>query len=673
MSSQLSHPSENFPVSSSDAARPVATFQQLQQLLQQSLRDLHGDANDLESTQERELSQALQQLTEKLRGILAEASNSEVPEDWEISSSTSPPESLQPVSMPQTPIHVMTSCEGVVLMANDAAIKALDFDPLDIGTVSLAERIPHEEWRFIRQHLRTMEPPQGSVSWIVSLALSKGNVGSLKKLTCVVTPMWDQSGKVTVWHWDLQEHLREAPTFSLSQLVPELEAGLFNGRSVEDCLGKICHELVQTFGYPFVWIATVKNGHRVRLRAKALTAGLDWNGQGQGWWARISRQGTLAQACLASEGTLVSGDAPHTGEFSWFPAGFQCQEAYCLPLSGLGETAGLLVVCSAIPQGFDLPVREWLQSLGRQIERLMARGLEIEQLRLHSAVIGAVHDAVCVTDPQGRIEWVNHAYTKLLGPEGYQVVGTSLSSFPHAQLQEVRSTLHGTSTAMSCVRTEVMEKGRNGESIVLEQVLTPLVDAQGKTTHFVILLHDVTARTVTEMQMKHQAYHDALTDLPNRIMFEDRLQLAVAQARRSGGLLALLFLDLDNFKSINDQYGHQMGDRLLRIVAKRLVTCVRTTDTVSRLSGDEFTIILQGLDRIQDIRQVAQKIVDRLTPPIQLAGHNISVQTSIGIAVYPKDSTNIRQLLATADQAMYRAKGYGGKCWYFATPEWNLE
>ena len=670
MSSQLSHSSEDFPASSTNVTRPSATFQQLQQLLQQSLRDLDSEPNDLESRQERDLSQALERLTGRLRDILAESPSPSDLDEWGISSSSSPPKVLESVPLPRGPMHVLTSCDGVIQMANDAAVDALDLDRLSIGTVSFAERIPCEEWRLIRQHLKTMESPQGSVSWIVSLALSEG---SLQKMTCLVTPMWDQSGKVTSWHWDLRKHVGVAPTFSLSQLVPELEAELLNGRSVKGCLMRICHELVQTFGYPFVWIATVQNGQRVQLRAQASMSDLDWDAQGPGWWSQISRQGVLAQACVASEGTVVSGDAPHTGEFAWFPPGFQCREAYCLPLAGLGETSGLLVVCSAVPEAFDAPVREWVQSLGHQIERLMVRGLEIEQLRLHSAVIGSVHDAVCVTDPQGRIEWVNQAYTKLLGGEFQQVLGTSLGSFPHAQLQEVWPTLISKPTAMGCVKTEVMEKGRNGESIVLEQVLTPLVDVDGTTTHFVVLLHDVTARTVAEMQMKHQAYHDALTDLPNRIMFEDRLQLAVAQARRSGGLLALLFLDLDNFKSINDQYGHQMGDRLLRVVAKRLVTCVRTTDTVSRLSGDEFTVILQGLERIQDIRQVAQKIVDRLTPPIHLAGQDISVQTSIGIAVYPKDSTNIRQLLATADQAMYRAKDHGGKCWYFATPEWNLE
>jgi diguanylate cyclase (GGDEF)-like protein len=218
-----------------------------------------------------------------------------------------------------------------------------------------------------------------------------------------------------------------------------------------------------------------------------------------------------------------------------------------------------------------------------------------------------------------------------------------------------------------------MRTGNKGESLVLEQMVTPLVNEHGQLTHFVVILHDVTDRKLQEILMKHQAYHDPLTDLPNRIMFEDRLQQALAHARRNGTLLALFFLDLDNFKPINDYHGHQTGDRVLRVVAKRLATCVRSTDTVARLCGDEYAVILQGLDRIQDIRQVAQKILECLTPPIRLGGQDIPIKISIGIAVYPKDSTDPHRLLQIADQAMYRAKECGGQRYYFATTEWNAE
>jgi diguanylate cyclase (GGDEF)-like protein/PAS domain S-box-containing protein len=650
----------------------VATYDQLQQLLEQSLRDLNADSSDLESTQERELSRALQRFTGRLNDILAESTDS-APSDELAIVLSSPPVSA-PDSAPSSsdPIHLMTSCDGVILMANDAAVDVLGVDVRGIGTVSLAEWIPYEEWRWVHLRLKAVQPRQGSVSWVVNMNVSEGSV---QTMVCSVTPMLDRSRNVTAWHWELRKHMDSAHSHPFSTFVQGFETALLNGQTLDSCLKKICEGFVQTFGYPYVWIATVQDGQPIQLRAQAATPDLDWDAHGQSWWASISRQEMLAQACVASEGSLASPDSPCTGEFAWFPPAFQLQEVYCLPLAGAGQGdfSGLLVVCSKMTKAFNSSIRGWLETLGREVEHVMARGMEMEQLRLHSAVIGSVHDAVCVTDPHGRVEWVNQAYTTLFGVTPRQVLGTPLRSFPHAQLQKSCPGLESTIKETTCVKTEVMEKGENGESFVLEQVLTPLVDAQGKTTHCVVILHDVTARTAAAMHMKHQAYHDPLTDLPNRIMFEDRLQLALAQARRSGTLLALFFLDLDNFKSINDQQGHQMGDRLLRVVAKRLVTCVRTTDTVSRLSGDEFTVILQGLDGIQDIRQVAQKIVDCLTPPIHLNGKNILVQTSIGIAVYPKDATDPRRLLAIADQAMYRAKDYGGQRWYFATPEWNME
>ena len=651
-----------------EVIRPVATFHQLQQLLEQSLRDLHGGSRELDSAQEQELSQALQRLSGRLHHIFAESQHSDLSDEGVLSASALSVSTPDASPLSQSPIHLMTSCDGVILMANAAAIDVLGIEGHSIGTVSLAEWILFDEWRLIRQQLK-VSPPQESLSWVVTMEFPGK---TLKRMRCSVTPLLDQSRNVTTWHWEFCPHLDTTGSDPFAPLVQGLETELLNGQSLDGCLKRMCEGFVQTFGYPFVWVATVQNGQRIQLRAQAVSSDLDWDVQGPLWWATISRQEALAQACVAPEGSLVSLESPHTGEFSWFPPAFPLQEAYCLPLRQ-GEVSGLLVVCSATTQAFDPSVQVWLKFLGRHIERVMARGMEMEQLRLQSAVIGSVHDAVCVTDTHGRVEWVNQAYSKLLGVTLRQVLGSSLTSFPHAQLQEAWPMLACATSETGCVKTEVMEKGSHGESLVLEQVLTPIVDAQGKTTHFVVILHDVTARVVAEMQMKHQAYHDGLTDLPNRIMFEDRLQLALAQARRDGTLLALLFLDLDNFKSINDRHGHQMGDRLLRVVAKRLVACVRTTDTVSRLSGDEFTIILQGLDRIQDIRQVAQKILDCLIAPIHLHGQNVPVQISIGIAVSPKDSTDPGCLLAIADQAMYRAKDLGGQRWYFATPEWNLE
>ncbi len=661
MSVTLKDLTSSFSTSSKEVTRSVATFHQLQRLLQQSLRDLHAESSDLESAQEQELSQSLQRLSGRLHHILAEQTDLDRADSAAVSV-------LGDVSVPRGPIHLMTSCEGVVLMANDAAVEALKIDVAKIGTVELAEWIPYEEWRLIRQQLKALDPPRGCVSWLVNMILP---ATELQRMMCSVVPMLDQSRNVTAWHWELRVHQESPRSYPFATLMEGLETELLNGESLDCCLRRICEGLVNTFDYPFVWMATVRNGQRIQLRAHASMHNLDWDAHGLSWWSSISRQDELMQACAEVEGSLVPRDIPHTGEFSWFPTAFHLQEAYCVPL-GRGEISGLLVVCSRIPNVFDLAVQRSLEVLGHQIENVLVRGMEIEQIRLHSAVLGAVYDPVCVTDPRGRIEWMNQSFSRTLGGTTHQV-GTPLRSFPHAQFQEAWPTFEGTTKAVGFVKAEIMEKGSNGESLVFEQMVTPLVDAQGFTTHFVVSLHDVTVRAVAEMQMKHQAYHDSLTDLPNRIMFEDHLRLGLAQARRDGTLLALLFLDLDNFKPINDQHGHQIGDRLLRVVAKRLVACVRTTDTVSRLSGDEFTIVLQGIERIQDIRQVARKILACLTPPITLDGQDIPVKISIGIAVSPNDSTDPRNLLALADQAMYRAKDFGGQRWSFSTAEWNSE
>ncbi len=358
----------------------MATFQQLQQLLEQSLRDLHAESSDLESAQEQELSQALQRLTGRLHHVLAESTDSDRSDELAVSdfSPSSSVSASSAVPFSQGPIHLMTSGEGVILMANDAAVDVLNMDVASIGTVSLAEWIPYEEWQLIRQQLKTVELPKGSVTWVVSMAVSGA---SLQKMNCSVTPMLDQSRKVTTWHWELRKHSDSPRSDPFATLVQGLESELLNGQSLDCCLQRMCDGLVQTFGYPFVWMATVRNGQRIQLRAQAVTPDLDWDAQGPLWWASVSRQDELAQACVASEGSLVSRDSPHTGEFSWFPSSFHLQEAYCLPMRQ-GDLSGLLVVCSTMTKAFDPSVQGWLEALGRQIESVMARGMEMEQLRL---------------------------------------------------------------------------------------------------------------------------------------------------------------------------------------------------------------------------------------------------------------------------------------------------
>lgn len=648
----------------------MATFNQLHHLLEKSLRDFQAESSDLSDTQEQELTQALHRLTGRLTEILS--TNSDPFPTADFLSVCDQTVSLRaPLFLPEPPqIHFVTSCDGVVLMANEVVRDVLGMGLGEIGKVSISGYVAHEEWMILRSHLCSLDvSPKLLNSMLTILPAGKPS----RTVPCVVTPMFDQSQKVTAWHWGLTLEAKHSSAQPFAQLMQSLESQLYAGQSMDMCLTKICDGLVRAFGFPFVWVATVRKGSVPQLRAHAMAEAFDWESQGTLWWSEVSQQGEFFQACEASEISLLFSCRPPKGGMVWFPPEFQFHQTWGVPLSYQENCCGMLVVCSEGPEPVDPTVLGWLQRLGSEIERLMARGRQLDLWRLQSMAMGSVFDPVCVTDAQGRLEWVNEAYAAFHGSSPQSMLGFPLSSFPHAELQVRRSLSDPSTQEFSFVKTEVLQTGTNGQSLVFEQVVTPLLNEQEDLTHFVVIWHDVTARKTQELMMKHQAYHDPLTDLPNRIMFEDRLEQALAQARRNGTLLALFFLDLDNFKTINDYHGHQTGDRVLRIVAERLTTCVRSTDTVARLCGDEFTVILQGLDHVQDIRQVALKILECLIPPIQLGKEKIPIQISIGISVYPKDSTDPHRLLEIADQAMYRAKECGGQCWSFATSEWNDE
>ena len=187
------------------------------------------------------------------------------------------------------------------------------------------------------------------------------------------------------------------------------------------------------------------------------------------------------------------------------------------------------------------------------------------------------------------------------------------------------------------------------------------------------LRQDLEERKRVEQSIRHMAHHDALTGLPNRALFRDRLTHAMAQADRYHQILAVLFLDLDRFKAINDTLGHNVGDQLLKIAAERLRSCVRDCDTVARLGGDEFTIIVDDIVEVRDAAVVAQKILDTLSQPFNLHEHEVFISVSIGLTLYPNDDENADNLLRNADSAMYRAKEYGRNNYQFYVADMNVK
>jgi diguanylate cyclase (GGDEF)-like protein len=212
---------------------------------------------------------------------------------------------------------------------------------------------------------------------------------------------------------------------------------------------------------------------------------------------------------------------------------------------------------------------------------------------------------------------------------------------------------------------------KNGTSVPIDDSAAPIRDKAGKIVGAVVVLHDVSVARSKTSKISHQAHHDGLTDLPNRLLLNDRLTQAITMADRNHQKLAVLFLDLDRFKPINDSLGHEIGDRVLKSVAQRLLNCVRHSDTVSRQGGDEFVILLREIKHAQDADVCAEKILSALTTSCAIEDQELYITASIGIATYPDDGDSAESLIKHADLAMYRAKESGGNTYRFFEAHMN--
>jgi diguanylate cyclase (GGDEF)-like protein/PAS domain S-box-containing protein len=280
-------------------------------------------------------------------------------------------------------------------------------------------------------------------------------------------------------------------------------------------------------------------------------------------------------------------------------------------------------------------------------------------------------EGVVVYDHDLRYLLWNRFMEELTGLKASEALGhQTLSVLPQLREQGVdgmvRRALEGEEVFSPDMRYEMERTGRSGW---ISMVFRPRRDDAGAIVGVIGLVRDVTERKAVEQQIEYQAYHDALTGLANRRLFQEHLALALALAQRRMKRVGVLFLDLDHFKVVNDSLGHSVGDALLRQIAQRLRGAVREGDTVARVGGDEFTIVLQELADPHDAAAVAEKVLSTVAAPIQVNGHQLYVTTSIGISVSPEDGDDAESLLRSADAAMYRAKAAGRNTCQLASRE----
>lgn len=290
--------------------------------------------------------------------------------------------------------------------------------------------------------------------------------------------------------------------------------------------------------------------------------------------------------------------------------------------------------------------------------------------QLASDIVTNAAEGIAVYDRELRCIVWNRSMEDLTGIPAHDVIGKPATDlFPQTEhrVDDLLSrALSGETVAMPETYFSIPNSDRHGWISVS---FRPQHDATGRITGVIAHVRDLTDRKRAEQQIEYQAYHDALTGLANRRLFQEHLTLAVALAQRKTGLLAVFFLDLDHFKVINDSLGHTIGDALLRVVAMRLKTHVREGDVIARVGGDEFTVVLQELKKKEDIPAIAQKVLRAIADPVDVDGHRLYVTASIGVAVYPEDGADAETLLKNADNAMYRAKSEGRNTYQMSTEE----
>jgi len=357
--------------------------------------------------------------------------------------------------------------------------------------------------------------------------------------------------------------------------------------------------------------------------------------------------------------------------------------AASLPLKADGRVIGAVSICAYTADAFDAPEMALLRELADDIAYgIMARREAVERRRVEEELllsrraIESSNEGIVINDLlllDRPIIFVNSAFENITGYTAAEALGRNFGFLlvrddtEQVGVAEIRAAQREQRAAKTMLRSY----RKDGSMFWNELSWAPVHDEFGQARYSVSIINDITERKSYEIQLEYQANYDALTGLANRNLLADRLEQAIAHAKRDKRLVAVMLLDLDRFKVINDGLGHDAGDALLKIVAQRLAACVRSVDTVARLGGDEFVVIMTDMDSEHDAVPLAHKLLDQISRPMTIADREIVANASLGMAIYPKDAKQAAVLLKNADVAMYHAKELGRNTLQFYAPEMN--
>ncbi|HUY03561.1 MAG TPA: EAL domain-containing protein [Rhodocyclaceae bacterium] len=468
--------------------------------------------------------------------------------------------------------------------------------------------------------------------------------------------------------------------------LSQCNQAIVNCASEAELFGQVCRIAVDSGGMKMAWIGLVEeSSQRVKPAAS--------HGEGLAFLEDVEISVAVdAPAGLGPTGTAIRENRPFwcqsylhdPSTAPWYEDGvrFGWGAMAALPLHRNGIAMGALIVYSDDTGAFDEPVRNLLLEMATDISHALdgfireaERKDRERQLRTLSRAVEQSPVSIVIADLDGNIEYVNPKFEQATGYTSTEVIGRNPRILKSGEMSaEAYRELWDTITAGKIWRGEFHNRRKDGSLFWERASISPILDAQGRPSNFVAVKEDVTEHKAAEEEIQHLAFSDALTQLPNRRLLLDRLQQALAGITRSGCGGALLFIDLDNFKTLNDTLGHDVGDQLLRQVARRLVGCVREGDTVARLGGDEFVVMLEDLsgqpkEAATQAELVGEKIIAALNQPYLLAGHERHSTPSIGVTLFADRDETVDELLRRGDLAMYQAKAAGRNTLRFFDPE----
>ncbi|MCW8826627.1 MAG: diguanylate cyclase, partial [Gammaproteobacteria bacterium] len=548
---------------------------------------------------------------------------------------------------------LLMSVDGTVLAVNDIHAQRLGKTPSELIGINIFDLFPKEvsdyHKKMVQQVIDSHEP----------IVFEDSRQGFRFKTT--IYPIFDNHNEVNrlaVYAVDITEKIRSE---SIERLRTEVNSQILEEAPINDIFVSICNHLISLFALQLVWVGEKISDGSIQINTmvgEAQSYGNELKRIGVRWDDSPLGKGPSGTSIRTEEMALIKSDDPKFA--AWRDAAIEnnLHSTLAIPLHIHRGIYGTMVLYSSNPTIFDdFNVIRHLNEISDQIQIVLDTAKTQEQLRLQSTALENAGNAIFITDRNGTIERVNGAYERLTGYSAKESIGQQPSFLKSGVMDTIYyKKLWQSLLAGERYSREIVNRRKDGTLYTAQQTITNLTDNNGIITHFISIQEDITEKRAAEEKIKHLALHDPLTDLPNRSLFSDRLQQAIHSAHRDKQKVGLLFIDLNLFKQVNDSLGHDIGDELLKAVTTRLLNETRSNDTVARMGGDEFTIILQKVSGPDDMALIAQKIIASIAKPFEILEHSIEIGCSIGGSIYPTDAKDSETLLKQADSAMYRAK-----------------